>query len=388
MKKQLYFLNAVGFSLTVLLSIAPAISAPVVEQNHALTTGTYLGGSGDDQARGVGFNSTGEAIAGGNFANLRTPAASSRTLLNAPSSAPGKVLKLSSDGKRILIAVTLGQRIDDIETIGNRVVVGGDFGVAVLDANTLNLVWSSPLAGLAVGNGESNGGQTRVAIAPGGQVAALRAKTVTMFNSVGRATIARPIDRDFVTDVAINSTGQRVYVLGFANRRAGNPVQVPFLYALDQTLNFQWRTWDFNPALLNTPTNNNMADARLYRVVVGADNKVIVLGESAGGNAVFRWNGKDLTTPTLVKYDAYSDTYNSRSNHMLYYAKVDPATGRVLTGQYAVPRLDDNRANTMRAKDGTIAVDVQGTVYIGGVSAYGIAARNNNAIAGQKVAPS
>ena len=74
---------------------------------------------------------------------------------------------------------------------------------------------------------------------------------------------------------------------------------------------------------------------------------------------------------------------------MAYFAKIDPATGTVLAGQYLIPRNDtkNNQANTIRAKDCAIDVDAKGNVYISSVSAYQIANRNKNTISGQPIAP-
>ena len=52
-----------------------------------------------------------------------------------------------------------------------------------------------------------------------------------------------------------------------------------------------------------------MADSGMYYLTLATSGKPIVLGERAGSNSVFRWNGKSLETETRVKTDAYSDTY-------------------------------------------------------------------------------
>jgi hypothetical protein len=402
---SLALVNLIGLMFCPMAMAAP--TSPVQSQTHDLISGTYLGGSGDDQARGVGWTAAGEVIVGGNFANFAPTIrrAAVRTLLGATSTAPGQLLKLSPDGKTILATVALGQRIDDLKVLSteNRIVVGGDFGVVVLEASSLNVLWSSKLPGLTAGNGNVDGQQTRVAMEPSGRVAVLRASTVKLFSAQGAELASQKLTQTYPTDIAIDPFGRRLYVTGFSNRsNTGVPVQVPFLTAFatgDQpTLTPLWKTWDYDAALLRVidpvtkkERNNDMADSRLYRLAIGGDGAVTVLGESAGGNSVFRWNGRNLTSSTLVKLDAYSDTYNSKSNHMLYYAKVEAASGAVLAGQYAVPRLGSGAANTFRAKEGSLAVGPTGTLYIGGVSAYGTPGRDANRfmVAGiaQAVAP-
>jgi hypothetical protein len=390
---------------------ATAQPAPkVVNKNHTLDYGTYLGGVGHDEARGVDFTTDNSVMACGNFKNLQTRGAKAVTLDQVAATASGKILKMSPDGAKVLNEMTLGDRIDDCQMwrdpSGNkyrdRLVVGGSFGVVVIDPAKMLAQWSAVLPGPA-GNGKSEGGQTRVSINSQGLVAAVRNNIVTLLDSKGTVKQTLPIDRTFVTDVAMDPVRPQLYIVGFSNRKNvndnNNPVQVPFMYALDTAkLNFQWRTWDYDANLLTAPATdttkarNDMADSRLYRVVVGGDGRIAVLGENAGGNTVFRWNGKDFSTQTQIKYDAYSDTYNSKSPHMLYFAKVDAMTGVVIAGQDAVPRLPEPKpgqtglANAFRSKDGSIAVDHQGNLLIGGIAAYGTPERDENKFNGEPVA--
>jgi hypothetical protein len=388
-RKHKFNLLLAIFALTLDLS-QPVLAQSkfVAETNHTLTTGTYLGGKGEDQARGVVFSATGEPIVAGNFATLQTTGATRRLAPGTTVTQAGKVMRLTNDGK-VSIETTIGNRIDDLAITpgGNRLVVSGDFGIAMLDPSTLKVLWQNSLTGIPVGDGSPDGGQTRVAIDGSWRIVVLRAGVLQTFAPDGKALASVKIDRTFVNDIAIDHTQNRVYVVGYSNRKYnGTPVQVPFLYALNRdTLQESWRTWDLNSATLV----DNLADSRLYRVVLSPKGEPIVLGESAGGNSIFRWNGKDLTTETRVKLDMFSDTYNSSSNHMVYFAKVDPATGTVIAGQYAVPRNDTkgNKANTIRAKDCGIDVDGRGNVYISSLSAYQIADRSKNIISGQSVAP-
>ena len=114
-----------------------------------------------------------------------------------------------------------------------------------------------------------------------------------------------------------------------------------------------------------------MADTRLYSVVLGANGDLYVSGESAGGNTIFRWNGRDLKTKSLVITDLYNHGWALKSAHILYYAQLDPRTLDLRRGQLAIPRLvsKKNLGNTFRAKNGGLAVDSAGTVYLAGASA-------------------
>jgi hypothetical protein len=392
--KSFQRLTLSGLSIiTIATSAIANTPQPLVkEKEHNLVTATYLGGTGENRARAIGHAPQGRILAGGNFTNLTT-AGQRKTLAGVNAAAKGKLLQLAPDGRTVLSSITLGDRIDTLQVNSalNRVVVGGDFGVVVLNATSLQLIWKDALSGLAAGDG-SEGQQTRVSMNNSGRVAVLRAKRVMVFAPIGTLQASTRImqanknsEHDYVTDVAI---GNRVYVVGYSNQRNGLPVQVPFLQSLDPDNNLQkkWHSWDFAPNTLS----KDMADGRLYRVIIGGDNKLAVLGESAGGNSMFRWNGKDLKTNTkLVATDAYNTAYNTSSNHILYYAKLDADTGEVTQGQFTLTRIPSkgNKGNTVRAKDGTFGVDRDGNVYVGGISAFGIAERDLNRVAGQTVAP-
>jgi hypothetical protein len=388
-------------ALVALPGMAQAQTTVVEQTNHTLQYGTYLGGVGHDQHRGVAFTTNDAVIVGGNFANLQTIGGKQTTLLGALSTAIGKLIKLKPDGKSLEAVTTLGDRVDDLEMRrdpgGNfyrdRIVVSGSFGVAVIQASDLKLVWSAAWP-TAQGGSSTNGKTTRVSMDAQGQVVAIRDKNVVLFNHLGQVKATRSIDRDMVTDVVMDSvsTRRQLYVVGFANRKNANdhdnPVQVPFLYALNSfDLGTMWRLWDFDPNTLTTvePKTNNMADGRLYRVVVGSDGRVVVAGESAGANSIFRWNGLDLATLTRVVCDAYDDPYNSKSAHMVYYAKIDAEVGRVINGQFAFPRQVTGVTNAFRVRDGSLDVDAAGNIYIGGQAYSNIPNRAANQINGVPV---
>lgn len=70
--------------------------------------------------------------------------------------------------------------------------------------------------------------------------------------------------------------------------------------------------------------------------------------------------------------DKYHQFYNSRAEHKNFFARYEPATGAYLAGQQFCGRLANNRANAVVTKEGNIAADEQGRVYLVGKSAYGI----------------
>jgi hypothetical protein len=119
---------------------------------------------------------------------------------------------------------------------------------------------------------------------------------------------------------------------------------------------------------------------------MGRDGYLYFCGESAGGNSVYRWDPKNLNASgNLITYDQYNTAYNTGANHITYYCRIDPSTGYVLKGQFALARLDDTSGNTIRPR--SIAADEGGNVYVGGISAYQIQNRAAKRVNGVLLPP-
>jgi hypothetical protein len=115
---------------------------------------------------------------------------------------------------------------------------------------------------------------------------------------------------------------------------------------------------------------------------VGQDGKLYFAGTSAGGNSIFRHMPRDLAINAAnVSYDAYTNPYNTASNHIAYHARFDPANGNVRAGQFLLTRLSSTKGNTIEPR--AITADEAGRVYIGGLVASAIANRTALSINGQ-----
>lgn len=376
---QLKTVAATDYDL--ILSAVPDVAG--TSQQLAVSTATYLGGLGNDTAVAVEISPSNELIIAGNFS---ASLGSAQTLLGANATSRGQIARLSASGREILSVTHLGNEINDMDVnrVNGQIVVGGDFGVTVLNATGDRVLWSQNLGGAV----------DRVAIANDGTVVTLQGKTVTTWNSSGQKISQATQVRSYVNDVAINPETNLVYVTGFDNKRNvfdnNNPVQVAFLTAVNSNnlSNFQWQNWGFDGNTLTSNGQNDMADTRGYRLSVGRDGLLYFLGEVAGGNSIFRWNGRDRTTSTLVKYDAFNDPYNSKSPHQAYYARLNPTTGQLLQGQLAFARLGGEAGgatNAFRVNEGAIAADESGNIYISGQGFSKIQNRDLNQINGQTV---
>ena len=352
-------------------------------QNRDLqvSTATYLGGTSHDEASAIEISPRNELVVAGNFG---TAQGTGQAFLGATTGSAGQIVRMSLSGREVLSVTHLGDDINDMDV--NRstgaIAAVGDFGVTVLNPTGEQVYWSQDV-GAPI---------ERVAIAENGTVVTLHNKTISVWNPGGHLRSQTTLVRSYVNDIAVDPTSGKVYVTGFDNKNnandSNNPVQVTFLTSLDLDLNVNWQTWGFDGNSLTDDVNgqgqNDMADTRGYRVTIGRDGQLYFLGEVAGGNSIYRWNGKDRSTPTQVKYDAYNDPYNSASPHQAYYARINPDTGEVMQGQLAFPRYN-GASNAFRVEKGTISADESGNVYIGGVTFSGVDGRDNNQIDGQSV---
>ncbi|WP_375500830.1 hypothetical protein [uncultured Nostoc sp.] len=186
-----------------------------------------------------------------------------------------------------------------------------------------------------------------------------------------------------------------LYVSGFQQqKRSGIPVQIAFLYRMgfNGTSIFglpnlqgknQGKLWGYSPASLV----DNMADTRLNKLHISGD-KLYVLGSVYGGNSIFRWNGKDLLTQTLITTDKYTNAAQTRDETKVYTGVVDLTSFSVERGQLSLTRLPstgglgDGNSNFPKTiySDGT-------DIFVGSSAAYAIPNRDSQTFLGKLIPP-
>ncbi|MBG1259061.1 hypothetical protein [Nostoc commune] len=186
-----------------------------------------------------------------------------------------------------------------------------------------------------------------------------------------------------------------LYVSGFQQqKRSGIPVQIAFLYRMgfNGTSIFglpnlqgsnQGKLWGYSPASLV----DNMADTRLNRLYISGD-KLYVLGSVYGGNSIYRWNGKDLLTQTLITTDKYTNAAQTRDETKVYTGVVDLTSFTVKRGQLSLTRLPstgglgDGNSNFPKTiySDGT-------DIFVGSSAAYAIPNRDSQTFLGKLIPP-
>jgi hypothetical protein len=337
-----------------------------------------------DAVRGAVILSDGTQVIAGNFATTAFAGVAPTYLAGATSTSTAAVAKLSRDGSVVLAVARLPGTVWDLsgDAADGIYVALGTAGAAKLNTSLTGVLWQT-----TTHQGD------RIDSAPNGDVAVLDgtytsaaqdtpsgAGTIYVYNATGtlQASFAG-WNRTY--DVAIDEDTQSVFTTGYkqTNGPSGNPVQIAYLRSQDYAGVQRWKGYDWtgaqvdDPAAGGTGPTNNMADTRGLRLDVGADEKLYVAYQSAGGNHIFRYDPFNLfQTSSIVGGDQYHSFANSKSEHKTVFARYDTATGAVLRTQQLTARLATGAANAFNLNaGGDIQADAAGRVYILGQSGSG-----------------
>ncbi|MFP4055647.1 MAG: hypothetical protein ACLF0G_02125 [Candidatus Brocadiia bacterium] len=339
------------------VAIALAFSVPGAA---GVSFSTWLGGPGDDALAGAAVLPDGSIVLAGTVPGgpleLRRPVGARR------GRGEGIVLRLSPDARRVLAILRLDGPVSDLDADAEgRIALTGGFGTARLTP-ALEGLWAS----------EKGGQGARVAAMPGGSAILLAGKTVTLLDARGRAGRSWKVPASYAEDVACDARTRLLFVTGFHNRRGRvpgqktNPVQVAYVYAYDAQGEKVWTAYDWKGQ--EVAQRRLMADTRGYRLALGADGKLYVAGESAGGNSMWSRQSQDLDAAApLAKPDKFQNPYNTAANHITFVGRLDPRTGALEGGTFLLARLSSGRGNTIRPR--ALAADERGRVYVAGASA-------------------
>ncbi len=326
---------------------------------------TYLGTGLTDVVNAVEIAGNCSVVVAGKMGAIAGVAAP-QPLVQGVASSTGLLVEIIYEGREVRRQRNFGTVINDLASNANDdILIGSDAGLARMTADLQTVLWSKTALGSA----------DRVALGNDGTAAALFGKTLRVFDAQGNELSNRTFGDALVNDVAIDGSG--VYVTGLAQRDGGpcTQLQVAWVRSYTRAGVERWKAWDWTHAQA-AATSSSCADTRGYRVAIGRDGGLYFAGESAGGNTIYRFQSTDLAqSAPNVSTDAYNNAYNTASNHITYFAKLDPANGQVLRGQILLARLDSTKGNTIRPR--AITADEQGRVYVAGVSAYAIADRAN-----------
>lgn len=258
-------------------------------------------------------------------------------------------------------------------TGSGRWIAGGDFGVRLSTADGSAGGTTLPASALI-------GVPDRVALC-GNHFAVLRAAQVGLYAAAGTLIGQFTVDATRVADVACEADGSRVYVTG--DRQITANLRMAYAEAYTPTGTRLWRAWGHGAA--EAQAANSLADTDGRRVLRAADGGLYVAARTDGGNNVFRFQPQNLAqNAPNVGFDAYNQTFQlSGAPSLGYYARLDPATGALVRGQYVLSRLANGNGNSVGID--ALAVAADGALVVGGQAFASLANRAALTVAGQTI---
>jgi hypothetical protein len=254
-----------------------------------------------------------------------------------------------------------------------RWIAGGAFGVLLSNAD-------GSAAGLALPPSGLIGVPDRVALC-GEYFALLRAAQVALYERTGALRGQFTVEATRVADVACEADGSRVYLTG--DRQLSATLRMAYAEAYSPTGTRLWRAWGHGAA--EAQAANSLADTDGRRILRAADGGLYVAARTDGGNNVFRFQPQNLAqNAPNVGFDAYNQTFQlSGAPSLGYYARLDPASGALLRGQYLLSRLSNGNGNSVGID--ALAVAADGALLLGGQAFASLANRSALTVAGQTI---
>jgi hypothetical protein len=366
-----------------------SLKTVVTSDTNRFAVSSMFGGIGDDEIRGIIFQKNGTIILAANMSNISHLNPPTKFLNGATSDSLGVIIRLSSDGKKILSMTRLCTKIADIskDGNGNLYVAACKSGVFKLNATADTIRWRKTFsktvhridAGISGKNVCMTANETDI------DDGTLTGTSNYLYDENGTLIYQYSGVSQYGADVAIDEASQTVIMVGFKNfntydKKGGTeilPVYVPVLRgrAYDGTTKYVGYDWSSDTTSIRwiNNSNNNMADARLNRCVIGQDGKLYIGGQVYGGNHVFRYSPYDIYQPAiLVGGDHFFTLSNTGTETHVYVGRYDPATGIKDRGQTFTARLPNTKGNSVFIEKGSLDADSTGRIYLTGTSAYGL----------------
>ena len=370
-------------------------------QNTKLISTSYVGGKGNDVAAGVGIIDQSVWLAG-NFDDLyidpvKYPNPPPQLFIgNHKDSITGKIIIISASTGRIEMTLNPGGHVTDFYSdrkLPERAYVSGTFGITCINTRTKEIIWN---------NSQLNDVK-KIKVNLHGMIAALTSSSLYYIDGqAGNIISFTPLTYSGVTDIAI--VNDKIFITGYEwlsnidnksycnNYAADKPkfFQVAFLSSFIMSGGKYLTPLDTTWGYSNDQISCHLASTRGVKLCTGADGYLYFLGETTNSENIFKYNGKvaaggdSIGIPSSATYivaDQYSDiTSVSPYTPITYCAKVDPATGAVLQGQFYMGRTDsliNGYNNTgFEVFEGALDVDIYGYIYIGGKVHEGVPVRN------------
>ncbi len=346
---------------------------------------SYLSSGSEDTVTGTAIGSNGSVVVAGNFTG-RVNVGETSTFLNASETSQGQLLIIDAQSpSTIERAIHLGARVDQVvvDPTTDDLIAIGDFGLVGLNAGAddkrfhidpehLPKLDRTPLYGsgyrLAMGhNGQfavmgNNNGNAKVAIySANGE---LQTSYTLPNTDIGGGTYNERWE-----DIAFDSTNQRLFVTGFAQRCPD--YQSAFVLSYDLSGDQAERNWlSFNLWCTAAQELNLGADSRGKRVQY-QDNALLFVGHTDGGNNRFTRKAPDQmqgeSEPNLVVIDRWNNGAGFGSGRIGFFAELNPNNGETRVSQFQYTSAGVNQARSFEIR--AITRTESGEVLIGGGNA-------------------
>lgn len=375
--------------LATTLFLLSADSTLAAETDLPVLATSYLGGAENDQGNAIAVQADGTVVIAGRFSAL--PAAgTTRVLLGAAADAQGAILRFIDNGTTLASITRLGDSVDDmvLAPADDGIIAIGPFGLVKLSADGSAVDWSQSGGDIArVDNSAIYSSGRRVDVAENGDIAILGNQSdggngfngkIHLFDASGNpietGSFVIPVEdigggtySETWEDIAIDSSRKLVFVTGKAQRCSA--YQSSFLLAHSYaSADFGRERWQsFTLWCSGADAENLGADARGKRVVY-QDDFLYFVGNADGGNNLFTRKAQDHTISQTanVQIDRWNNGAGFGSGALGYFAKMDPAVGTLVNGQFQFSSLGVNNARSFRIN--ALAVSSTGDVCIGGSS--------------------
>ena len=361
---------------------------------------SFLGGTGNDDIRGMVIQPDGTVVIAANLTNYFSSGVLPQTLLGtATTTSEGCIVRVLKDGSQVLSVTRLAAKVVDLSSDdnGNLFVAAGIEGVIKLNSQANKMLWQQTFApkytqkvdagrlgySVILNTGESDPDDETWGSGIG----------IKIFNPAGTLLGSAGGASQYGSDVAIDEASQTVINLGFKNVQAQTDIgRLPVFISVvkghnyDGTLKYNAYDWEAdsmmvvngvtvpNPRFVNR-IDNNMADARAYRAEMGQDGKLYILHEVSGGNHMFRYAPFNISQAVpIVGGDSYFNFANTGTEVKIVLTKHNPSDFSYIQGQQMTNRLPPplSKGNTIFARHCGLAADSSGRVYISGESAFGL----------------
>lgn len=335
-------------SIAWMIALVPACPLPAQQAK----LGTYVGGAKADALTAAAVLPDGSVVVGG---IVDAPAGAEKRG-QLPGGGSGLLVAYDKEGKAVAER-RLAQAVSDLDVgADGSVYAAGAFGSMKLDASLAKTLWA----------GATGDERSRICPGPDGGAVVLSKGQVVVLGARGAVRATLPVGG---IDVAWHPAEKLIVVVGFRNKsgtppgQRRYPVQVAYARAYDLGGKNVWTAYDWKGQ--QVADLHLMADTRAYRVAVGADGKLYVAGESAGGNSMWMRSSLDLGQPVdFVKDGPFQHAYNTGANHITAVVRLDAKTGRAEIATLLLSRSGRGRGANYRPR--ALAADRRGNVYLGG----------------------